>query len=132
MAIDDAPLVGPQPVTPSAASSAAPAIPSAAVFMGMSLRLQASRRDESAAVDGGAEQAQGGGAQVHQRLVEALQREAGAPVLPCPLAQLEQLELAPGVPAVGRVEGGAPGLGERGRTGQVGIRLKAARRVLDR
>src|ERR1700684_2122356 len=129
MAIDDAPLVGPQPVTPSAASSAAPAIPSAAVFMGMSLRLQASSRDESAAVDGGAEQAKGGGAQVHQGLVEALQREAGAPVLPCPLAQLEQLELAPGVPAVGRVEGCPPGLGQRGGSRQVGVRLEPARRL---
>src|SRR5580658_3367017 len=101
MAIDDAPRVAAQPVTPSAASSAAPAMPSAAIFMGMSLRLPSVCLSPSAAVDGGAEQAQGGGAQVHQGLVEALQREAGAPVLPCPFAQLEQLELAPGVPAVG-------------------------------
>src|SRR3984885_8916181 len=112
MAIDDAPLVAAQPVTPSAASSATPAIPSAAVLMGMTLRLPPGCRGPSAAVDGGAEQAQGGGAQVHQGLMEALQGEAGAPVLPRPLAQLEQLELAPGVPAVGRVEGRAPGLGQ--------------------
>ena len=77
-----------------------------------------------------AEEAERGGAEVHQGLVEALQREPGAPVLPGPLAQLEDLELAPGVPAVGRVEGGAAGLGQRGRAGQVGVRLEPARRLL--
>jgi hypothetical protein len=51
---------------------------------------------------------------------------------PGPLAQLEDLQLAPGVPAVGRVEGGPPGLGQRPGPGQVGVGLEPAGRVADR
>src|SRR4051794_27062244 len=50
-------------------------------------------------------QAQWRCAQVQQLLVEARQREVGAPCGPGPLAQAEDLELAPGVAAVGGVEG---------------------------
>src|SRR6266700_2190095 len=83
-------------------------------------------------LDGGAEQAQRRGSEVQHRLVETLQREADAPVLPGTFPELEDLQLAPGIPAVGRVEGGSPGLGQRRGPGQVGIRLEPAGRVVDR
>src|SRR5580704_5770453 len=129
--IDDAALADAHPVTTSAASKAAPAIGRT----DLSLRMVTGYRPEippSAAVDSGAKQAERRGTKVQHRLVETLQRESGAPVLPGPFAELEDLQLAPGVPAVGRVEGSPPGLGQRRGPGQVGIRLEPARRVLDR
>ncbi len=57
--------------------------------------------------------------------VEPLQGEAGAPGLPGPLAQRQDLQLAPGVAAVGRVERGPPRLGRRRRARQVGVGLEA-------
>ena len=57
----------------------------------------------------------GGRAELEQRGVEPLQREARAPLLPGPLAQRHDLQLAPGVAAVGRVEGRPARLGQRGR-----------------
>src|SRR5258708_17626320 len=131
MAIDPVARADAHPVTASAASKAAPAIRST----GVSLRTISgyrSRNRASAAVDGGLEQADRRGAEVEHGLVEALQGEAGAPVFPGPLAQLEDLQLAPGVPAVGRVEGGPPGLGQRRGPGQVGVGLEPAGRVVDR
>src|SRR6185437_16893189 len=73
----------------------------------------------SAADDGGAEQAQRRGAERKHGGVEALQGESLTPLLLGLLTQVEDRQLAPGVAAVGRVEGSPPGLGERGRAGQV-------------
>ncbi len=47
--------------------------------------------------------------------------EPAAPLAPGPLAQPQDLQLAPGVAAVARVEGAAPGLGRGRRAGQVGV-----------
>src|SRR2546430_11088778 len=69
---------------------------------------------ESAADDGGAHQAERRRAEAEQAGVEPLQRESGAPLLASLVPQLHDLQLAPGVPAVGRVERGAAGLGQRG------------------
>src|SRR5260370_36891953 len=190
MAIDDAALADAHPLTPSAASTAAPAIPRTAVSLRMVTGYSAGRGGSpprpsllllggpihqtpsggpippdplggpwppdpggpvgprprgarwpqtpgpvalgSAAVEGGAEQAERRGTEVQHRLVETLQREVRAPVLPRSLAELEDLQLAPGVPAVGRVEGGPAGLGQRRRSGQVGIGLEPPGRLLDR
>src|SRR6266516_4561532 len=113
MAIDPVALADAHPVTASAASKAAPAIRST----GVSLRTISgyrSRNRASAAVDGGGEQAERRGAEVEHGLVETLQGKARAPVFPGPLAQLEDLQLAQGVAAVGRVEGGPAGLGQPG------------------
>src|SRR5437773_5830529 len=130
MAIDPVALADAHPVTARAASKAAPAIRST----GVSLRTISgyrSRNRASAAVDGSREQADRRGAEVEHGLVEALEGEAGGPVLFGPLAQLEDLQLAPGVPAVGRVEGGAPGLGQRRGSGKMSVGLEPAGRVVD-
>src|ERR1700684_1772786 len=58
--------------------------------------------------------------------MEAAQRVAGTPRLPSLVAQVKDLQLAPGVPAVGRVEWRAARLGQRGRPGQVRVRLEPA------
>src|SRR5580700_9672517 len=124
--IDPAALAVPHPLTPSAASSTAPAMPTTAVSLRMPPTLPLPSLHRSA------EEAERGRAEIQQCLVETLQREAGAPFLPGPLAQLEDLQLAPGVTAVGRVERGPPGLGQRGQTEQVSVRLEPARGLLDR
>src|ERR1700760_668035 len=92
MAIDPVALADAHPVTASAASKAAPAIRST----GISLRTTSGYRSQnraSAAVDSSGEQADRRGAEIEHGLVEALQGEGGAPVLPSPLARLENLQL---------------------------------------
>src|SRR5579864_6295382 len=152
--IEDEALADAHPVTATAASSRAPAMTSTDASFRMATAYcpaasgaveprgvnhdPAPRRQPplspaaSAAIEHAAEQAERGRAEVHQRHVEALQGEAGSPVLPGSFAQLEEFELAPGVPAVGRVEGGSAGLGQRGRTGQVGVGLEPPCRLGDR
>src|ERR1700722_16110895 len=93
-------------------------------------RLNLSTRNNLPLVDRGSDQAQRRGAEVHQRGVEALEREARPPGRPGPVAQRHDLQLSPGVAAVGRVEGRPPGLGERRRAGQVGVGLEPRGRLL--
>src|SRR5277367_6361128 len=78
----------------------------------------------------GRDQAQGRGAEVHQRGVEALEREVRPPGRLGLVAQRHDLQFPPGVAPVGRVEGRAPGLGERGRADQVGIGREPLGRLL--
>src|SRR5690348_4612679 len=113
------------PVTTSTASRTAPAVRdtrvSARTVTGYRAPARSSapvigpghRPQPSAPLQRRAEEADRRGAEVQHGLVEAPQGEARAPVLPGPLAQLEDLQLAPGVPVVGRVEGAPPGLGQR-------------------
>src|SRR2546423_10676 len=131
MAMDGVVRADAHPVTTSTASKTAPAIRNTDVSARTVTEYRA-RPSRSAAVQGGAEQADRGRAEVQHRLVDPRQGKARAPVLPGPLAEPEDLQLAPGVPAVGRVEGGPPGLGQRRRAGQVGIVFEPARRLLDR
>src|SRR3954451_7871933 len=63
--------------------------------------------------------------EVEELLVEARQREVGAPCGPSPLAQAEDLELAPGVAAVGGVEGRPGGLAAGGGALEVGVLFEA-------
>src|SRR5581483_12222819 len=83
----------------------------------------------SAEIDSVAEQTERWGAEIKHRRVEALEAVAGSPLLAGALAKLEDLQFAPGVAAVGGVERGPPGLGERGGAGQMGVRLEPARRL---
>src|SRR5438477_9077911 len=110
MAMDGVAFADVHPATASTASKAAPAVRNTRVST-RTVTGYLRRCPPSAPVYSRAEQAERRGAEVQHGLVEALQGEARAPVLPGPLAQLEDLQLAPGVPAVGRVEGGPPGLG---------------------
>ena len=73
-------------------------------------------RAGSAALHRGGEQAERRRAEFQHRGVEPAQREARAPLLPGPLAQAHDLQLAPGVAAVGRVERRPAGLGQARRT----------------
>src|SRR6266478_5153060 len=91
-AIDEVALADAHPVTTSIASRAVPAIRSTGVSLRTVLGYP-SCTGASAAVESGGEQADRRGAEVEHRLVETLQGKAGAPVLPAPFAQLEDLQL---------------------------------------
>src|SRR5581483_3310394 len=131
MATDAVALADAHPATTSTASRTAPAVldtrVSARTVTGYLAPFAL-----SAPVQGRAEEAERRGAEVEHGRMEALEGEGRPPVLPGPLAQPEDLQLAPGVPAVARVEGAPPGLGQRRGPGQVRVGLEPARRVLDR
>src|SRR5258708_891920 len=74
-----------------------------------------------AALDRGVEQAEGRRPEIEHGGVELQQGEIAAPRLPGRLAQVHDLQLAPGVAPVGRIEGGPGRLGERSLTEQVRI-----------
>src|ERR1700683_4403598 len=91
-----------QPAAPNAVARAMPASPITRMYLCTPNRLPLPDR--------GSDQPQGRGAKVHQGGVEALEREPRAPGRLGLVAQRHDLELAPGVPAVGRVERRPPGL----------------------
>ena len=80
MLIDDAALAVAHPLIPTAASSTAPAMPRADVNLRTCLTVPLTT------FHCGAEEPERGRAEVQERLVEALQREGGTPLLPGPFA----------------------------------------------
>src|SRR3954470_1344940 len=72
------------------------------------------------------------GAEVEKLLVEALMGVVGAPRGTRPLAQAEDLELAPRVAAVGGVESGARRLAARRRALEERVLFEPLRGLLDR
>jgi signal transduction histidine kinase len=90
---------------------------------GLDLEIRLPGRPDQQALsplDRGADQTERRGAEVEQRGVEPLERKARAPSRARQVAQRHDLQLAPGVPAIGWVERSAARLGQRGFAGPQG------------